>query len=80
MTIAQAIAKRVNSLLKDSTFTQYRLAKEMAISHNTMTNIVNAKNKSTNLSTIFLLCRAFEITIDEFFDDPIFKSEKLDID
>ena len=52
----------------------------MTITHNTMTNIVNAKTKSVNLNTIFLMCRAFGITIDEFFNDPIFKSLDIDID
>ena len=80
MNIGQAVAKRVNDLLKQSNKTQYRIAKDMAITHNTMTNIVNAKTKSTNLTTIFLLCRAFGITIDEFFNDPIFKSDNLEID
>lgn len=79
MNIGQAVAKRVNDLIKKNNVTQYRLAKDMAITHNTMSNIVNAKTKSVNLATIFLLCRAFNITIDEFFNDPIFKSKDLDI-
>jgi len=80
MNIGQAVAKRVNDLIKEHGKTQYRLAKDMLISHNTMTSIVNAKNKSVNLSTIFLLCRALGITIDEFFNDSVFKCGNLDVD
>jgi len=78
MNIGQAVASRVKDLLKEKNITQYKIAKEMTITHNTMTNIVNAKTKSVNLATIFLMCRAFGINIDEFFNDPIFKQE-LDI-
>jgi len=80
MNIGQAVAKRVQDLLKKYDKTQYRLAKDTLISHNTMTSIVNAKNKTANLNSIFLICRAFGITVDEFFNDPIFKSDKLEIE
>lgn len=80
MNIGQAVAKRVNDLLVKHKKTQYRLAKDMMISHNTMTSIVNAKNKTASLNTIFLLCRTLGITIDEFFSDAIFKSEDLELD
>ena len=80
MNIGQAVAKRVTDLLKQHDKTQYRLAKDMTVTHNTMTNIVNAKTKSVNLNTIFLMCRALGITIDDFFNDPVFKNNELDID
>jgi transcriptional regulator with XRE-family HTH domain len=80
MNIGQAVAKRVNDLLKEHNKTQYRLAKETLISHNTITSIVNAKNRTANLQSIFLICRAFGISIGEFFADPIFQSPDLDVD
>ena len=80
MTVGQAVAKRVNDLLVKNDMTQYRLAKETLISHNTITSIVNAKNKSASLNTIFLICRAFNITIDEFFGDPVFKNVEIEVD
>ena len=78
MNIGQAVAKRLGDLLREHNKTQYRLAKDMAISHNAMTSIVNAKNKTASLNTIFLICRALDMTIDEFFNDPVFKSDDLD--
>ena len=80
MNIGQAVAKRVNDLLCQHNKTQYRLAKETLISHNTMSSIVNAKNKSANITSLFQISRAFGITIDEFFNDPVFKNSTLDID
>ena len=79
MNIGQAVAKRLNDLLRQKEMTQYRLAKETLISHNTMSTIINAKNKTANLQSLFLICRALNITIDEFFNDPVFKKD-LDID
>ena len=80
MNIGQAVAKRVNDLIKQHKTTQYRLAIDTSITHNTMTNIVNAKTKSVNLKTIFLICRELNITIDKFFDDPVFKNADLEIE
>lgn len=78
MNIGQAVAKRIKDLLAKHNKTQYGLAKDTLISHNTITSIVNAKNKTANLQSIFLISRAFGITVGEFFADPIFNG--LDID
>jgi len=80
MNIGQAVAKRVNALLKIYGKSQYRIAKDIAASPNTISGIVLAKNKTASITTIFLLCRALGITVDEFFDDPVFKSAELEID
>ena len=80
MNLGQAIAQRANELLSKSGKTQYRVAKEMTISQNTMTNMVNGKTKKTNLPTLFLFCRALNISVDEFFSDPIFADPTLEID
>jgi len=72
MNIGQAVAKRVNDLIAERKITQYRLAKDMCISHNAMSSIVNAKNKSANLETLFSLCRALNMTMSEFFNDHVF--------
>ena len=79
MNIGQAVARRVRDLLIARDMTQYRLAKEMMVSHNTITSIVTAKNKTANLNTLFLMCRVFNMTIDEFFNDSLFKGD-LDIE
>ena len=67
-------------ILKEKDMTQYRLEQNSGISHGTMNSFLNGRNKSCNLTTIVLIIRAFGMSISEFFDDPIFESEDLEIE
>lgn len=59
---------------------QYRLEKIIAMPHNTMKALMGERNKSVNLRTIMQIIRGLEMTTTEFFDDPIFESDDLEID
>ena len=80
MKISEAIAKRTKDLLVEKNLTQYRLKKDMAIPHSTLINVTRAKRDAGSVKTVFQLCRGFEITVKEFFNDPIFEREDLEID
>ena len=80
MKIARAIAKRTRDLLARQKITQYKLEKEMAIPHRTLLNITGAKHDSANLKTIFQICKGLNISVGEFFSDPIFADPTLEID
>jgi DNA-binding XRE family transcriptional regulator len=79
MTLSEAVAIRVRGLLKERNMTQYRLEQNAGISHSTMKTFLNGKYKSCNLTTIVLIIRSFGMTVGEFFTDPIFESEELDV-
>ncbi len=59
---------------------QYRLEKIIAMPHNTMKTLMGERNQSVNLKTVMQIIRGLEMTTAEFFDDPIFESEDLEID
>ena len=80
MKISEAVAKRTRELLIQKGITQYRLEQKMAIPHNTMTTIMNAKNNSVNLKTVMQISRGVGISFSEFFNSPIFENEELEID
>ena len=80
MKIAEVVSQRTRELLLEKGITQYRLEKDMAIPHNTMTTIMTAKNKSVNLKTVMQIARGLGITASEFLDDPRFNDEEVDID
>lgn len=80
MTLSEAVAIRVRGLLKERNMTQYRLEQNAGISHSTMKTFLNGKYKSCNLTTIVLIIRSFGMTVGEFFTDPIFESEELEVD
>lgn len=80
MTVNEAVAKRILTLLNEKKMTQYRLEQESGIQHGSMQCIMNGRNKTVTLSTVMMLARGFHISLLEFLNDPIFSNEDLDID
>ena len=42
--------------------------------------IMNGRNKATMLNTVIMIARGFDMTVDEFLDDDIFRSEMLEVE
>ena len=79
MTISEAVAIRLGNILNERKLTQYRLEKDIAMPHNTMKTLMGKRNKSVNLRTIMQIVKGLNMTMSEFFDDPIFEDDDLDI-
>ena len=79
MKVSQAVAERVNELLLKKGITKYRLEKNMAIPHNTMISIFRGDTDGINLKTVMLMIKGLGISAAEFFDDPRFDYDNLDI-
>lgn len=79
MKLSTAVALRVSNLLRERNMSQYRLEKEIAMPHNTMKTLMRCTNESVNLKTIMQIAKGFKITVAEFFNDPIFESDELEI-
>ncbi len=75
-----AIAYRIKKLLKEKKITQYRLEQKSGVYHGVMDRILLGYNKTVTLATVYKLARGFDITIYEFLDDDIFRSEDLEIE
>ena len=60
--------KRIKQLMEERGWTDYRLAKEAKLSHSTVTNMFNRNNAPT-LPTLEAVCRAFGITLAQFFTE-----------
>ena len=80
MKLSKAVAMRVSEILRERKMSQYRLEKIIAMPHNTMKSLMGERNDSVNLKTVMQIIRGLEMTTAEFFDDPIFESEDLEID
>lgn len=80
MTINDAVAKRVSKLLREKNMTNYRLEKNSGLIHGALDRILNGLNKTVTFTTIYKLARGFDMTIYEFLDDDVFRSELLEID
>lgn len=80
MKLSTAVALRVSNILREKGMSQYRLEKITAIPHNTMKTLMTERNKGVNLKTVMQIIRGLEMTTAEFFSDPIFEKEDLELD
>lgn len=80
MTVNDAVAKRISALLQEKRISQYRLERESGIQHGSMQCIMNGRNKTVTLSTVMMLAKGFQMSLTEFLDDDVFRSESLEIE
>ena len=74
MKLVEAIGKRVESLLKERNLTQYYLFKHGGIPSTTINDVINIRKKRVSTDTIYQICSTLNLTLEEFFADPIFKN------
>lgn len=80
MKISEVIALRIRQILKQRKMTQYKLEQLSGISHNTMINLLNARYNAANMRTVFIIIYSLGMTIKDFFDDPLFDFDDMNID
>ncbi len=80
MTVNDAVAKRIISLLAEKKMTQYRLERLSGIQHGHMQWIMSGKSKTVTLSTVLRLANGFGMTVLEFLDNDMFLFENLDVE
>ena len=80
MTVNDAVAKRIISLLAEKKMTQYRLEQLSGIQHGHMQWIMSGKSKTVTLSTVLRLANGFGMTVLEFLDNDMFLFENLDVE
>ncbi len=80
MTLNKAFAPRVSNILTQRKMSKYQLEKKTGISHSALRYIFNEVNSDVKFSTIVKVVDALDMTLDEFFNDPVFKLENLDFE
>ena len=79
MKLSTAVAERISNILAEKQMSQYRLEKIIAMPHNTLKMLMSGRNKSVNLRTVMQIVKGLDMTVAEFFNDPLFESEDLEI-
>lgn len=72
MTISEAVITKILSLCDERNITVNKLATICGITQSTLDNIVNGHSRNPKLLTIIRICDGLEITMYDFFSDPIF--------
>lgn len=80
MVLNEYISQKLEALRKEKKMGVYTLCNKAAISYETYRSIRKNRNKDIYLRTILIILRTLNVTPEEFFSDPMFTSDELDID
>lgn len=72
MTLAEAVKVRMIDLMKKNNFSQYDFYTKGGIPKSTVSQVLNGTRERVALKTIYEMISTMEVSLKEFFDDPIF--------
>ena len=72
MQLSDATRKRIKNLLKEKNMKLWDLSKSAGISLPTISDFFKNDTKNLRMDTLLHICEGFNITLKEFFDDPLF--------
>lgn len=78
MKLSEAINKRIYHFLKINNMKPYNLYKNTGISRSTISTFLNNPNSLPKIDTILHVCEGCNITLGEFFSDPMFDEAEQD--
>ena len=79
-TLNEAVIDRINYFLAGPIATQYTLADISGVPYPTIKSIMQRRTKGITLKTVFLLARAFGVSVSDFFGDELFSYENLHLE
>ena len=74
LTLEQAIRKRIISLAKERNITINKVSTLSGLPHTTLLSFINSNTHDLRVSTLLHICEAFEITLNDFFNDKLFEN------
>ncbi len=80
MNTNDVVAKRILQLLNERKISQYKLEQKSCVYHGAMNRILTGKNKGITLATVYKIARGFNMTVDQFMNDDIFRSEDIEVE
>lgn len=78
MYLSSAVRQRIINLLQEKEMTLWSLFKKSGVPISTLSYFMNEKRNLISLTTLLHICEGFNITLKDFFDDPLFKDVEQD--
>lgn len=72
MQLSDATRKRIQQLLKQNDMKLFDLSKAAGIALPTISDFLKNDTKNLRMDTMLHICEGFNITLKEFFDNPLF--------
>lgn len=79
MNAKEAVAKRIQMLCAEHDMAVNALANLCGMSTSTIYSMLNKKSKNPGIVSIQKICDGLEISVREFFDDPLFENLEQEI-
>lgn len=79
MTTKEAVAQRIIDLCNERNIAINALANISGVPPSTIYSMLNQKSQNPGIVSIKKICDGLEITVREFFDDPLFDSTEQEI-
>lgn len=79
MNTKEAVAHRILELCQEQSIAINALANLAGVSPSTVYSVLNEKSQNPGVVTIKKLCDAFNISVKEFFNSPLFDSLEQEI-
>ncbi len=74
MNAKEAVARRIQALCLERNIAVNALANLCGVAPSTIYSMLNKKSKNPGVVSIQKLCDGLEISVREFFDDPLFEN------
>lgn len=77
MKLTDAVILRIEQLCIEHNMNKYRLFKASGVPQSTLTSIKKKRSNSVKISTLYSICEGFGISLEQFFNSPLFARENL---
>ena len=78
MKLSDAIRKRIKYYLKEKNMNIWNLCKMSGIPCSTISTFMSGKTELLKIDTLLHICEGFDITLGEFFVEPMFNTVEQD--
>jgi len=77
MKLQDAIILRIEQLCIEKNMKKYDIFKASGVPQTTLTSIKKKRSGSIKTITLYWICEAFNISLEEFFNSPLFARENI---
>ena len=77
MKLGDAVILRIEQLCIEQNKSKYDLFLTSGVPQSTLTSIKKKRCQSVKVSTLYAICEGFNISLQEFFDSPLFERENI---
>jgi len=72
MTLIEAVSRRLKDVMDEKGFTPFMLYKRGGVPKSTISQVLHGTRKNIKITTIYDIISTMDVSIGEFFGDPIF--------